>query len=156
MKDDAQQTYATTLPAELAADPLKLIAALWPDIEDLDINEEGFTLYKITMNAIANTIGAALCGDLNARFHTGAGVLQTLTLVGMCSAVTSRFRPGYALAKIQPDIAFKNTVRIGASVIMQMKELKARGGISIIELRGHVEETCQAVFTPRTLTMVKI
>jgi hypothetical protein len=133
-----------------------LTSALWPVIEDRGINEDGFTIFRITMSDVANIIGAAMCGDLNASFHTGTGVLQTLTLVGMCSAVISRFRPGYALAKIQPDIAFKNTVRIGSSVTMQMKELKARAGISIVELRGHIEETNLDVFTPRTLTMVKI
>jgi hypothetical protein len=148
--------YIRALAKELGlVDTSHLIHRLLPEIHSLG-EYAGFQEYRIKMSRAANTLAAIMCADTNASFHTGTGVLQTLTLVGMCSAVTSQFRPGYALAKIQPDITFRSAVPIEAAVIMGIKELKARGNISVVELRGRVEQTGHIVFTPRTLTMIKI
>lgn len=109
------------------------------------------------MTPAANIIGAIICGDHNATFHTGSGVLQTLTLVGTCSAVTSQFRPGYALRKIQPEISFVKAVPIGASIVMTVRETRARGPISVFELTACVEGSDEELFfVPRILTMFKI
>lgn len=132
------------------------VRLLWPKIEMLS-EKSGYRHYRIRMTRFANTLGAIICGDHNAVFHTGTGVLQTLTLVGMCSAVTSQFRPGYALRKIEPDISFVKTVPIGASVVMTVKEIKARGPLCIFELTARVEGSDQELFSvPRILTMFKI
>ena len=156
---DLQRNYVESLakqifwPKEQLWD---LVRWLWPEIIELE-NEAGYTAYRITMSPFANTIGAIMCSDHNVGFHTNTGVLQTLTLVGMCSAVTSRFKIGYALRKIQPEISFVRTVPIGASVIMLAREIKARGPLSIFELRARIEGSDEELFSePRILTMFKI
>jgi hypothetical protein len=158
---DLQKAYVTELknvfpiPLE-TSQAWKIVRGLWPTITELP-EDDGYRCFEVRMSPLANLLGAITCGDHNVGFHTGTGVLQTLTLVGMCSAVTSHFRPGYALRKIAPEIAFVRTVPIGATVILQAKELKARGPLSLFELRGQIEETGEELFEPsRVLTMFKI
>lgn len=134
----------------------KIVRGLWPSIEELG-EEDGFHHFRITMSPLANLLGAITCGDHNVEFHTGSGVLQTLTLVGTCSAITSQFRPGYALRKIEPEISFVKSVPIGADVIMTAKEVRARGPLCVFELTAHIEGSGEELFSvPRTLTMFKI
>ena len=135
-----------------------LVHKLWPTIEELP-EEDGYTRYRIKITPFANILGAIMCGDHNAVFHTGTGNEQTLTLVGMCSAVTSRFVPGYMLTKIEPDISFNAVVPIGASVIMYAKMLRGTFGKRALafELRARIEGSEKELFpAPRTLTMFKI
>ena len=135
-----------------------LIHKLWPTIEVLP-EEAGYTRYRVKMAPFANTFGAIMCGDHNAAFHTGAGNLQTLTLVGMCSAVTSEFASGYMLMTIEPEISFNETVPIGSSVIMSAKVTRGSRGrrAFAFELSARVEGSEKELFpTPRILTMFKI
>jgi hypothetical protein len=163
---DLQKTYVESL-ADVAGWTEKqrkrrrvllwlLVRLLWPKIKELPTENE-YRRYRITMTPAANIIGAIICGDHNATFHTGTGVLQTLTLVGTCSAITSQFRPGYALRKIQPEISFVKAVPIGASIIMTVRETRARGPLSVFELTARVEGSEEDLFSvPRILTMFKI
>lgn len=156
---DAQKCYV----AELAKTPLlpeaelwSLVRLLWPQIEELGI-EESTTTFRITMSPLMNTLGAIGCGDYNAAFHTGDGYMQTLSLVGMCSAITSAFRPGFALARIDAPIDFKAAVPIGATILMTAREVNARGPVCIFELNGTIEKCGSALFgSPRRLVMRKI
>lgn len=137
----------------------EFIHKLWPKIQELSNENSGDAeRYRIQMSELANIISAIICGDHNVKFHTGPdAVLQTLPLIGMCSAVTSQFRPGYALRRIQPEISFLKTVSIKANVIMAAKEIKEREPLSIFELTARVEGSDEELFSePRILTMFKI
>ncbi|MEK7462546.1 MAG: hypothetical protein AAB618_03145 [Patescibacteria group bacterium] len=157
---DVQKTYVRNLEKEFPL-PLEtipawsIVRALWPDIKELS-EENGYRRFRIRMAPLANLLGAILCGDHNVEFHTAGGVLQTLTLIGMCSAVTSQFQPGYALAKIKPEVAFKGTVPVGAYIIMSAKKQSERGPVVIFELMAEVEGGQELFSTPRYLTMFKI
>ncbi len=156
--ESAQGIYASAL-AKIASlrevEALERVKALWPEVIEIGTRDDA-TEYSIVINPLVNILAAVLCGDYNAHFHSDGGTLQTLSVIGVCSAVTSRFRPGYALAKIEPDVSFKNTAKIGEAIIMSVKEIGARGPVSILELKGWVNEGQDALFTPRKLTMVKI
>lgn len=157
--EHAQSIYAKALATATGLreiDALVRIQSLWPEIVELG-ERNGATEYSVTINPIANILAAALCGDYNADFHSGlSGALQTLSVIGVCSAVTSRFRPGYALARIEPDVSFKSTAMIGEPIIMSVKETTARGPVSILALNGWVNNGTDPLFSPRKLTMVKI
>lgn len=136
----------------------ELVHKLWPKIQELS-NENGGDIeqYRIQMSELANIISAIICGDHNVEFHTGPdAVLQTLPLIGMCSAVTSQFQPGYALAKIKPDISFKRTVPVGAHVTMTARKKSARGPVMTFELTAQVEGGQELFAAPRILTMFQI
>ena len=157
--NNAQLIYTEALRKSLLAgahDTSIIIRELWPKIICLEQNGP-YARYRVTMSPLGNLLAAILCGDNNADFHTGAGYLQTLTLVGMCSAVTSAAYPGYALAKIQPDISFASKVPIGDSVIMETRLIRERRPALVFTLDGHLEDSGGRLFkVPRTLTMVKI
>ncbi len=136
----------------------ELVHKLWPKIQELS-NENGGDIarYRIQMSELANIISAIICGDHNVKFHTGPdAVLQTLPLVGMCSAVTSQFQPGCALARIRPDISFKGTIPVGAHVTMTVKKKFERGPVIAFELTAQVEGAQELFAGPRILTMFKI
>lgn len=158
---DLQKDYVDNLLTQLPWSKeqiWELVRLLWPEIEELG-EENGYTRYRIKMTPLANTLGAIMGGDHNVAFHTGAGVLQTLPLVAMCSAVTSRFKPGYMLRSIEPDISFDEKVPIGASVIMSTKLTRGGNGrrLMVFELQGRVEGSEKDLFSkPRLLTMFKI
>ena len=136
----------------------ELVHKLWPKIQELS-NENGVDTerYRIQMSELANVISAIICGDHNVKFHTGPdAMLQTLPLVGMCSAVTSQFQPGYALARIRPDISFKGTVPVGAHVTMTATKKSERGPVIVFELTARVDGAQELFATPRILTMFEI
>ena len=156
---DAQKRYVAELRKKLSLPTVELwslVRLLWPEIEELGM--EGDTrIFRITMSPLMNVLGAIGCGDHNAVFHTGDGYMQTLSLVGMCSAITSVFRPGYALARIDAPVDFKAAVPIGAAILMTAREEKARGPLCIFELNGRIEKCGTALFgSPRRLVMRKI
>ncbi|MEK7639378.1 MAG: hypothetical protein AAB388_04430 [Patescibacteria group bacterium] len=160
MTSDLWSVYATALSKHkefLNLSLQELIQSLWPKVEELDHDGET-KRFRVTMSPLANLLGAIICGDHNAEFHTGTGKLQTLTLVGMCSAITSKFRPGYALARIEPDVSFKAPVPIGASVLMTAHELRAKEPFSVFELNAIIEACGTPLFgaVPRKLTMCRI
>lgn len=156
---DAQKVYVTELektldwPKEQLWD---LARKLWPTIETFSQdNTRG--KFRITMSPLMNTLAALGCGDLNASFHTGTGCLQTLPLVGMCSAITSTFRPGYALRKIAEPVEFKAAVPIGSPVIMTTEQTRKQGPFCIFKLQAVIEACGTEIFeTNRTLTMREI
>ena len=136
----------------------ELVHELWPRIQELSNEKDGdIEQCRIQMSELANIISAIICGDHNVKFHTGPdAMLQTLPLVGMCSAVTSQFQPGYALAKIKPDISFKGTVPVGAHVTMTATKKSERGPVIVFELTAQVDGAQELFATPRILTMFKI
>ena len=143
------------------AERWQLVHKLWPKIEELESETEGGSeKYRVQMSELANIISAIMCGDHNVEFHTSdTGVLQTLPIVGMCSAVTSHSHPGYALIKIEPEITFNETVPVGVGVTMSMKLVKGKLGKRMLafELRGRVDGRETELFpTPRIITMFKI
>ena len=156
---DAQRCYVTELAKTVSlptSELWNLVRLLWPHIEELE-TEDGTTTFRIIMSPLMNTLGAVGCGDHNAAFHTGDGYMQTLSLVGTCSAITSVFRPGYALARIDAPVDFKAAVPIGAAILMTAREEKARGPLCIFELNGRIEKCGTALFgSPRRLVMRKI
>lgn len=156
---NAQKVYVTELEKNLdwpKAQLWDLARKLWPTIEELEKNEEGGK-FRITMSPLMNTIAALACGDHNADFHTGEGYLQTLPLVGLCSAITSYFRPGYALRKIAEPVEFISPVPIGSSVIMATTLRRERGPFCIFEIAATIESCGTKIFeNPRVLTMCKI
>ena len=158
---DLQKSYVDSLLEQLNWSKEKiweLVRLLWPKIEELG-EKDGLTRYRITMTPLANTLGAIMGGDHNVTFHTGAGVLQTLPLVAMCSAATSHFKPGYMLKSIEPDISFSEKVPIGTSVIMSTKLIRGGKGkrLAVFELQGRVEGSDRDLFLePRRLTMFRI
>lgn len=139
----------------------QLVNKLWPKIQELknDPQSEDES-YRIQMSELANIISAIMCGDHNVKFHTSdSGVLQTLPIVGMCSAVTSQYQPGYALTKIEPEITFNESVPVGVGVQMEMKLVKGKPGKRMLafELRGRIEGSEKELFpVPRIITMFKI
>ena len=138
-----------------------LLHKLWPKIEELSNEQTGAgERYRIQMSKLANIISAIMCADHNVEFHTSEkGALQTLPIIGMCSAVTSHFQPGYALAKIEPEITFSEIIPVGAGVIMSVETKRGGQGkrMHSFELTAHVEGSDRQLFpTPRTITMLKI
>jgi acyl-CoA hydrolase len=126
---------------------------LWPTIEVLE-NEENTTTLRVIMSPFINLIGSIGCGDMNAQYHTSGGVMQTLSLIGVCSAVTSHFRPGYALTKIDAPINFRTAVPIGAPLILKASIVRSRTSVLVIELDGWIEDTGVKLFTqPRRITL---
>ena len=158
---DLQKDYVDNLLTQLPWSKeqiWELVRLLWPEIEELG-EENGYTRYRIKMTPLANTLGAIMGGDHNVAFHTGAGVLQTLPLVAMCSAATSHFKPGYMLKSIKPDISFDEKVPIGKSVIMSTELIRGGNGkrLAIFKLQGEVEGSGKNLFfEPRVLTMMRI
>lgn len=140
----------------------RILHALLPKITDLGIRD-GRQEYEITMSKTANTLAAILCGDHNVAFHTTGGYLQTLPIIGICSAITSCFCPGYALLRIEPDVDFKrgvnfrSAVPVGVPVTMSVSLLSERGDTRILSLDGWYEDEGNKLFFPsRKLAMFKI
>lgn len=161
---DLKVEYVAKLSKRLSwpkAQLWELVHKLWPNIQELkgETDSECET-YRVEMSALANIISAIMCGDHNVEFHTGDdGVLQTLPVIGMCSALTSQFQSGYALTKIEPDISFTEAVPVGAGVIMSAKTKRGGPGkrIHSFELEARVEGSNKSLFQkPRTITMFKI
>lgn len=158
---NAKKVYVESLAKELQIDKAllwKIVHLLWPKIEQVSGTEDHAT-FRVTMSPAMNVLGAVACGDFNAKFHTGEGYLQTLCLVGMCSAVTSAFRPGYALAKIEEPVEFRAAVPIGQSVFMEARQVRGKSGgrLSVFEIEGVIEACQTPLFNkPRILTMRRI
>jgi hypothetical protein len=156
---DTQKHYVNELAKILnrpKAELWELARLLWPKIENLGESDDT-TTFRVTMSPLMNILGALGCGDYNAHFHTSDGYMQTLSLVGMCSAVTSTYRPGYALARIDAPVDFKTAVPIGAAVLMTTREIGDRGPVNMFELNGKIELCGSPLFgAPRKLVMRKI
>jgi len=161
---DLQKEYVKKLEEKL---PWKkeqlwqLVRLLWPKIQELsNEHSDNSVSCRIQMSELANIISAIMCGDHNVEFHTGdEGVLQTLPIIGMCSALTSHFQPGYALAKIEPEISFSEAVPVGAGVVMSAKT--KLGGpekrLHSFGLTARVEGSDKELFPiPRIITMLRI
>ncbi len=161
---DMKVEYVAKLSERLSwpkAQLWELVHKLWPKIQELECEAgDDSETYRVEMSDLSNIISAIMCGDNNVEFHTGkGGVLQTLPIIGMCSALTSHFQPGYALTKIEPEIAFNEAVPVGAGVIMSAKTKRGGPGkrIHSFELTAQVEGSNKKLFpVPRTITMLKI
>jgi hypothetical protein len=157
---DAQKQYVTDLEKLFPYTKLrlwKLIRLLWPEIEELPTGDASIVTLRIRMSPLMNLLGAIGCGDMNAVHHTGDGYMQTFSLIGVCSAIASYVKPGYALAKIDAPVDFKTAVPIGTPLIMTVREIRSRSSVSIIELHGWIETSNIALFgQPRRITMKRI